>query len=152
MAQSLAKILIHIVFSTKNRFPFLTDSTIRSEMHAYLGGICRNLECPSLIVGGVADHIHILSRLSRTIAMADLLAELKRESSKWIKSKGGLLLMKFAWQSGYGAFSIGQREVGVLKEYISRQEEHHRKRTFQEEYRSLLKEFEIEYDERYLWD
>ncbi|MDP2886247.1 MAG: IS200/IS605 family transposase [Ignavibacteria bacterium] len=151
MPQSLAKVLIHIVFSTKHRYPFLTDKNIRSEMHAYLGGTCNELDCPVLTVGGVADHVHILCILSRNVSIAKLVGDVKRGSSKWIKTKGRRLT-KFAWQNGYGAFSVGQSEVERVKAYIGGQEEHHRKRTFQDEYRSFLKDYGVEYDERYVWD
>jgi len=151
MPQSLARILVHFVFSTKYRHPFLAEKNIRNEMHAYLGGVCKGLGCPVLIVGGVADHVHILSLLTRTLSVADVMGEIKRESSKWIKSKGGMLT-KFAWQNGYGAFSVGQSEVERVRTYIAGQEEHHRKKTFQDEYRAFLKEHGLEYDERYVWD
>ncbi|HLE33175.1 MAG TPA: IS200/IS605 family transposase [Bacteroidota bacterium] len=151
MPQSLARILVHFVFSTKYRHPFLAEKNIRNEMHAYLGGVCKGLGCPVLIVGGVADHVHILSLLTRTLSVADVMGEIKRESSKWIKSKGGMLT-KFAWQNGYGAFSVGQSEVERVRAYIAGQEKHHRKRTFQDEYRAFLKEHGLEYDERYVWD
>jgi putative transposase len=151
MPQSLAKVLVHIVFSTKQRYPFLADKRIRDEMHAYLGGTCNELGCPVLTVGGFADHVHILCVLSRNVSMAEFVGDMKRGSSKWIKTKGKLLT-KFAWQNGYGAFSVGQSEVDRVKEYIARQEEHHRKKTFQDEYRWFLKECEVDYDERYVWD
>ena len=150
MPQSLARILVHFVFSTKYRHPFLAEKNIRNEMHAYLGGVCKGVGCPVLIVGGVADHVHILSLLTRTLSVADVMGEIKRESSKWIKSKGQMLT-KFAWQNGYGAFSVGQSEVERVRTYIAGQEEHHRKKTFQDEYRAFLEEYEVEYDERYIW-
>ncbi len=151
MPQSLAKVLLHIVFSTKNRYAFLTDKKIREEMHAYLGGTCNALDCPVLIVGGVAEHVHILCALSRNLSIAKLVGDLKRESSKWVKTKERMLT-KFAWQNGYGAFSVGQSEVERVRAYIAGQEEHHRKRTFQDEYRAFLKEYGVDYDERYVWD
>jgi REP element-mobilizing transposase RayT len=151
MPQSLAQIHLHLVFSTKNREPFLTDKALRAETHAYLGGVCRNVGCPSLTVGGVEDHVHILCRLSRTWTVADLLQALKRESSKWLKEKAPSLA-SFYWQNGYGAFSISPGHVEGLKEYIATQEEHHRKETFQDEVRRLLKKYGVEYDERYVWD
>jgi len=151
MPQSLAKVLVHIVFSTKQRCPFLTDKDIRAEMHAYLGGTCNELQCPVLIVGGVADHVHILCGLSRNMSIAKLVGDVKRGSSKWIKTKGRMLT-KFAWQNGYGVFSVGQTEVERVREYIAGQDEHHRRKTFQDEYRSFLKEYGIDYDERYVWD
>ena len=151
MPQSLANVLIHIVFSTKNRYPFLTEKGIRNEMHAYLGGTCNNLKCQTLKVGGFSDHVHIFCKLHRIILIADLIKEIKRESSKWIKTKGGILT-KFSWQNGYGVFSVGKSEVERLINYISNQEEHHRRKGFQEEFRMFLKEYSIEYDERYVWD
>jgi len=120
-------------------------------MHAYLGGTCNELQCPVLIVGGVADHVHILCGLSRNMSIAKLVGDVKRGSSKWIKTKGRMLT-KFAWQNGYGVFSVGQTEVERVREYIAGQEEHHRRKTFQDEYRSFLKEYGIDYDERYVWD
>jgi REP element-mobilizing transposase RayT len=151
MPQSLARVLVHIVFSTKNRYPFLADKNIRSEMHAYLGGTCNELECPVLSVGGVADHVHILCALSRNLSIAKVVGDIKRGSSKWIKTKGKMLT-KFAWQNGYGAFSVGQSEVERVRQYVVGQEDHHKKRTFQDEYRSFLKEFGVNYDEKYIWD
>jgi putative transposase len=151
MPQSLAKVLMHIVFSTKNRYPFLVDKNLREEMHAYLGGTCNNLDCPVLTVGGVADHVHILYALPRNLSIAKLVGEIKRASSKWVKTKGRILT-RFAWQNGYGAFSVGQSDVERVRRYIATQEEHHRKNTFQEEYRAILKEFEVQYDERCVRD
>ena len=110
MPQSLAQVYLHLVFSTKDRRPFLQDTDLRNEMHNYLGGICNGLACPILRVGGVADHVHLLCRLGRSIAIADLIKELKRESSKWIKTKSPSLA-NFHWQNGYGAFSIGPGHV-----------------------------------------
>lgn len=151
MPQSLAKVLVHIVFSTKQRYPFLSDKSIRDEMHAYLGGTCNALERPVLSVGGVADHVHILCVLSRNVTIAKLVGDVKRGSSKWIKTKGRMLT-KFAWQNGYGVFSVAQSEVERVREYIAGQEQHHRMKTFQDEYRSFLKEYVVDYDERYVWD
>jgi len=151
MPQSLARVLVHIVFSTKNRYPFLSDKDIRGEMHAYIGGTCNEIECPVLTVGGVADHVHVLCALSRNLSIAKVVGDIKRGSSKWIKTKGRMLT-KFAWQNGYGVFSVGQSEVERARQYIVGQEDHHRKKTFQDEYRSFLKEYGVEYDDRYVWD
>ena len=151
MPQSLAQIYLHIVFSTKDRRPLLADATIRDEMHHYLGGICNNLECPILRVGGVADHVHILCRFGRTISVAELVQEVKRESSKWVKTKSDLL-QDFHWQNGYGAFSASPARVEPLRTYIATQEEHHRAVSFQDELRRLLKKYGLECDERYVWD
>jgi putative transposase len=151
MPQSLAKVLVHIVFSTKNWYPFLADKNIRDEMHAYLGGTCKNLDCPVLNVGGAADHVHILCSLTRNRSLAEVVGDIKRGSSKWVKTKGGILT-KFSWQNGYGAFSVGQSELDRVRAYIAGQEEHHRTKSFQDEFRAFLTEYGVEYDERYVWD
>jgi len=151
MAQSLAKILLHLVFSTKERRPFLKDPALREKFHRYLGGILTNLECQPIIVGGVEDHVHLLFAHSRTAAVADVVKELKRGSTVWLKTKSPGL-SEFAWQNGYGVFSIGQSQVEDVRAYIAGQEEHHRKVSFQEEFRRLLERYEIAFDERYVWD
>lgn len=129
MPQSLSQIYLHVVFSTKARKPFLCDGEFRRRTHTYLAGICKNLDCPSLLVGGVEDHVHLLCRFGKTIEVATLLRELKRDSSKWIKAEQPRL-SEFHWQAGYGAFSISPSHVDALKEYISNQEEHHRRENF----------------------
>ena len=151
MPQSLAKIYVHIVFSTKNRFPFLSDPAIRKEMHAYLGGTFNELDCPIISVGGPADHIHALCILSKNLPVSEVIGKAKRSSSKWVKTKGRER-GKFSWQAGYGAFSVSQSNVEQVRKYIQRQEEHHRKKTFQDEFREFLKAYQVEYDERYIWD
>ena len=151
MPQSLSQIYLHVVFSTKHRVPNLTDPALREQTHAYLVGTCQNLNSPSLRVGGVEDHVHILCRLSKTLCVADFVRELKRESSKWLKEQSPELA-SFYWQNGYGAFSISPGHVDRLKDYIANQEAHHRAESFQDEMRRLLKLYELDYDERYLWD
>ena len=151
MPQSLAQIYLHVVFSTKNRTPFLRNKALRGELHAYLGGVCRNLESPSIQIGGVEDHVHALCRLSRTCMIADLVRELKRESSKWLKTKDPELAA-FHWQDGYGAFSISPGHVPALSQYIASQEQHHATVSFQDEFRRLLRKYGVEFDERYVWD
>ncbi len=151
MPQSLAKVLLHVVFSTKDRTPFFQDKTFRSEIHRYLAGILANLDCQPLIVGGVEDHVHTLFILSRTETMAEVIKEWKRASSIWIKQKNPEL-DSFAWQRGYGVFSIGYSQVDAVRAYIAGQEEHHRKQSFQDEYRELLRRYHVDYDERYVWD
>ncbi len=151
MPQSLCQIYVHIVFSTKDRKPYLQDSQLRDRMHRYLAGTCRNLECPAIIVGGVADHVHVLCRLAKTLDVAKLIRELKRDASKWIKEQSPELA-SFYWQSGYGAFSISPAHVEIVKAYIAKQEEHHKTVTFQQEFLRLLKKYRVDYDERYLWD
>ncbi len=151
MPQSLAQIYLHVVFSTKERRPFLADPVLRDEMHRILGAECNNHECPVLCVGGVADHVHFLCRLGRAVAISELVKEVKRESTLWAKRKWENL-RDFHWQSGYGAFSISPAHVDAVCEYIANQEEHHRRESFQEEFRGLLKKYGLEWDERYVWD
>jgi len=151
MAQSLVQLYTHLVFSTKHRKRFLQDDVLRANLHAYLAGTCKNLESPSLLIGGVEDHVHILCRLSKTIAVSVLIRELKRESSKWIKSESASV-RTFQWQSGYGAFSISPSHVEDLKRYIASQTRHHKTETFQEEFRRLCRKYGVEIDERYVWD
>jgi putative transposase len=150
MPQSLSSILIHLVFSTKNREPCLT-SDIDAELYPYMATILKAMKSPALIINGTSDHVHTLLSLSRVVTIADLVEEVKTESSKWIKTKGKQF-RNFHWQSGYGAFSIGQSQVPTLKRYIRRQKEHHRRVTFQDEYRKFLTAYAVEYDERYVWD
>jgi putative transposase len=151
MSQSLTQIYLHIVFSTKNRAPYLKEKTLRDKTHAYLAGICKNLQSPALIVGGVDDHVHLLCRFSKNITLADFLRELKRDSSKWIKveSPG---VGEFHWQAGYGAFSISPSHVEALKQYIANQEKHHLQETFQDEFRRLCQKYGVPIDEHYVWD
>jgi putative transposase len=129
MSQSLSNILVHVIYSTKGRQPFLRDSVLREGLHGYLTGVLRNLDSPSLIVGGVADHVHFLCRLSRKIANADLVKEVKLGSSKWVK-KHELGVAEFNWQSGYAAFSVSPSNAPHVSRYIVNQEAHHRKVTF----------------------
>ena len=150
MSQSLANVLIHVIFSTKNRAKFIEEQ-VEEELFAYLATACRSMGCPALKVGGADDHVHILCSLARTTAIADLLSEIKADSSKWMKTKGAQL-EEFTWQGGYGAFSIGRSQVETVKRYIERQRAHHRRRTFKDEFREFLRRYEIEYDERYMWD
>jgi REP element-mobilizing transposase RayT len=151
MPQSLAQLYVHIVFSTKNRQPFLQDREFRDRVHAYLHGVCENQGSPSLRVGGPDDHVHILCRLSKTHDVATLIRELKRDSSKWIKEEQPRL-GDFYWQQGYGAFSGIPSHVSALVEYIINQEEHHRRESFQDEFRRLCMKYGVAIDERYVWD
>ena len=150
MGQSLVKNYLHIVFCTKYRAPII-HPPYELELHAYLGGICNNLECHTLKVGGYTDHVHILCMLSKKIALMKLLEEVKSHSSKWMKTKD-FSLKNFYWQDGYGAFSVNPAQVDKVIAYIENQHEHHRKKDFQNEYRSYLKKYNVEYDERYVWD
>jgi len=150
MPQSLTNNYIHIIFSTKDRHPFI-DKFIADELYAYLAGICKKQESYPVEIGGTIDHVHILCLLSRKIPLMKLIEELKSHSSQWIKNKGNKY-QNFYWQNGYGGFSINPTEIEIVREYILKQEEHHKKRTFQEEYRAFLKKYDVEYDERYVWD
>ncbi len=150
MGQSLVKNYIHIIFSTKHREP-LIHPPYESELHSYLGGICKNLECHPIKIGGYTDHVHILCMLSKKIALMKLLEEVKSNSSKWIKTKDKSL-KNFYWQDGYGAFSVNPSEIDTVINYIANQHAHHIKKTFQDEYRAFLKKYNVEYDERYVWD
>ena len=151
MPQSLSAVYIHLVFSTKEHRPFLRDKTTRDALHAYLGGVSKTLECPPLIVGGVEDHVHLLCRFGRTITQAEWVKELKRVSNGWLKEQGRDYA-DFEWQGDYADFSVSQSNLESVKEYIAGQEEHHRKMTFQDELRALLRKHETEFDERYVWD
>jgi len=151
MAQSLSRLWTHLIFSTKNRYPFLTDKVLRAEMHAYLSEMLRNQACETLMVGGVEDHTHSLFALSRTLPIARVVKEVKRTSCGWIK-QAWPRLAKFHWQGGYAAFSVSQSNLENVIRYIENQEEHHKRVTFQDEYRAFLKAYGIEYDERYVWD
>lgn len=151
MPQSLVQIYVHVVFSTKNRKPLLRERSIRGRLQAYLQGICENQGCPSLKVGGVEDHVHLLCRFSKTLDVSTLIRELKRDSSKWIKQMEPRL-EQFHWQRGYGAFSLSPSHVEALIDYIANQEEHHRRESFQDEFRRLCKKYGVELDEQYAWD
>ena len=150
MAQSLSKVYVHITFSTKKRYPFI-DGNIEQELWAYIGGICKALECNPIRIGGHTDHIHICCILSKKITQIKLLEEIKKESSKWIKTKGRQY-SKFYWQDGYGIFSVNPYEIQKVVDYIDNQHKHHKKHTYQEELLAFLKKYKVEYDERYLLD
>ncbi len=150
MPQSLVKNYLHIVFSTKHWQPLIFPA-IEPELYSYLGGICNSLECSPIKIGGYTDHIHVLCLLSKKIAVIKLLEEMKSHSSKWMKTKDERL-KNFYWQDGYGAFSVNPAQVDVVMAYIENQHQHHAKKTFQDEYRSFLKKYKVEYDEQYVWD
>lgn len=149
MAQTLVSILIHAVFSTKNRRDTIT-AEVEPELHAYMGGILKHLDSPCLAINGTANHVHLLISQSKNSALSEVMAELKKSSSKWIKTKGEMF-RSFGWQDGYAAFSIGQSNVQALKDYIARQKEHHGRTTFQDELIAILRKYRVPYDERYIW-
>jgi putative transposase len=151
MPQSLSAVYIHLVFSTKARRAYLRDKETRETLHRYLGGVSKELECPPLRVGGVEDHVHLVSRFGRTITQGEWVKELKRVSNLWLKSRNDDY-DTFEWQRGYGAFSVSKSDLDRVIAYIANQEEHHRHVTFQDEFRALLREHGVEWDERYVWD
>jgi putative transposase len=148
MPQSLSRIIIHLVFSTKNRAPLILPEH-RTRLFDYLGGTLNNVGCPVIRVGGVADHVHLLHVLGKTMSVSKVVEEVKKESSKWCKE---VVHPEFYWQAGYGAFSVSPSNVEAVRIYIDGQEEHHRELTFQDEFRELLRRHGIEWDERYVWD
>jgi len=150
MPQSLSNVVLHIIFSTKDRESSL-DPGIRPRMHAYLATICRDLGAEFARVGGTADHIHIVTTLPRTVSQAELVEQTKKASSKWIKSLDARY-RGFFWQRGYGAFSVSPSQLEAVLKYVEAQENHHRGRTFQEEHRELMRKHGVAFDERYVWD
>jgi REP element-mobilizing transposase RayT len=151
MPRSYSSVYVHLVFSTKDRHPFLQDIAFREEVHRFLGGTSKTLDCQPVIVGGVADHVHILAGLGKSISQSDWVKELKRVSTVWMHQTKPEI-SEFSWQGGYGAFSIDPRNTEPVRRYIAGQDEHHRTRTFQEEFLALLAEYGIEVDERYVWN
>ena len=149
MPQSLAQIYIHLVFSTKERARLIPAET-QPRLYAYLAGTLDAIGCPAVQVGGMPDHVHILFRLSRTVTISDVVKSAKVESSKWMKDECGV--GDFAWQAGYGAFSVSASNVADVTRYIRDQPEHHRTRSFQDEFRRLLELYKVEFDEAYVWD
>jgi len=150
MSQSLSRLWIHLIFSTKDRFSFLKEPELRNDMHRYLASVLRSHDCETLIVGGTSDHVHALFDLSRKYSVATIVKEIKRTSSASIKEVSPLC-KRFHWQNGYGAFSVSPSDLDSACRYIEEQEHHHRRVSFQDEYRSLLKKYRIEYDEEYVW-
>jgi REP element-mobilizing transposase RayT len=148
MPQSLSKVYIHIVFSTKHCQNFIQQE-VQKELHSYLIGVLSKLGSYTSEIYANPDHIHILSTLARTITIADLVSKIKTSSSKWIKLQG---ISNFDWQDGYGIFSVSASKVETVRKYILNQPEHHKKLTFKDELRQFFREYEIEYDERYVWD
>jgi REP element-mobilizing transposase RayT len=148
--QSLSKVIVHIIFSTKDREPWL-DRDVRPRMHAYIATICRDLDAETFRVGGIADHLHVVTTLPRTLSQADFVEAMKKTSSKWIKALDPKYT-GFFWQRGYGAFSVSPSQLDAVLKYVENQEEHHRTRSFQEEYREFLGKYDVEFDERYVWD
>jgi REP element-mobilizing transposase RayT len=150
MPQSLSAVYIHLVFSTKNRQPFFRNLELRTRLHAQLGGISKTLGCAPILTGGIEAHVHMLARFGRTITQAEWVKELKRVSNLWLKDE--FSLAGFEWQGGYADFSVSESNLEHVRRYIADQEGHHRKISFQDELRELLRRHRIEWDERYVWD
>lgn len=150
MAQSLAKIYVHLIFSTKNREPTIPDH-LRPTLHSYMGGILRDNECVPVEINTEPDHAHVLFILARTEALSDGVGHLKKGATNWLHEQAENL-GGFYWQNGYGAFSVSQSGVDDVQTYIREQREHHRRLLFQEEFRGILKKYKIEFDERYVWE
>ncbi len=151
MPQSLSRVLIHTIFSTKNRKPYFGDIEFRRQLHSYLAGTAKSLGCQPIRIGGVSDHVHLLTSLSRTLSLAEFVKEVKRVSTGWIQQRRQIH-KNFRWQSGYGAFSVSESKVAEVIRYIERPKEHHRTVTFQEEFRELLRRHRVGFDERFVWD
>ena len=149
MPQSLSCLLLHLIFSTKDRFPLLRDDDLLTRTHAYLGGVFREADCPSLTIGGTADHVHAFFQLSRTLQVAKLVELIKSNSSRWLKTER---IQKFAWQRGYACFSVGKSQADAVAAYIRNQAEHHRHVSYQEEVREFFRRYEVPFDERYVWN
>jgi REP element-mobilizing transposase RayT len=149
MSQSLSKLYVHIVFHTKYNQDLIKPQ-IENELYAYLGGILKENKCVPIAIDGIENHVHVLCIQSKNIALATLLEELKRNSSRWIKTKGAEYV-DFAWQGGYGGFSVSQSKVDVVKRYIENQKEHHKTVSVKEEYLIFLQEYGVDYNEEYLW-
>jgi len=150
MSQSLVKNYLHIIFSTKYRQRLISNA-VEDELYAYIGGLCKKMDCQPIKIGGYENHVHILCMLSKMMTLIKLMQEVKSASSRWIKTIHPHL-QNFYWQDGYGAFSVNPSETEIVIRYISNQKVHHQKLTFQDEYRAYLKKYGVEYDERYVWD
>jgi putative transposase len=150
MAQSLARLHVHVVFATKHRKPLLTDA-VREPLHSYLAVVLTDLGCRSTLINSVEDHVHVLLELARTVAVSTTVEVMKKSSSKWIKGQGPEF-SAFAWQAGYGAFSVSESNLLAVRDYVADQREHHRKQSFQDEFRALLEKHGVTFDEHYVWD
>ena len=148
MAQTCGNLVVHLIFSTKLRKPLIAPD-IRSDLFAYLGGIVRELRDTALIINGTCDHVHMLIRIRPTHSIAEIARIVKTNSSGWIRKKGH---KEFAWQAGYGVFSVSESSIPAVTKYIATQDEHHQRRSFQEEFLEFLKKNKVAYDERYIWD
>jgi putative transposase len=151
MANTYTKLLYHVIFSTKRREPLITDD-LRDDLYSYIGGILRGQSGALLEIGGIADHIHLAIRIRPDISVSDIVRLIKSNSSKWVNERPGARQGRFAWQEGYGAFTVSPSQLPGVCRYVQGQEDHHRTKTLQEEFVEFLKRHEIEFDETYLWD
>jgi putative transposase len=151
MGHTFVHLAYHVVFSTKGRIACINNE-LSPQLHAYIAGIARGLGGKTLIVNGVADHVHLLVQLPATISVAEFVRDIKANSSKWMHEEMGIPRSKFSWQTGYGCFSVSKSNLSNAQKYIAKQEEHHRKISFQEEFLLFLKQHEIAYDEKYIWE
>jgi putative transposase len=151
MPQSLSAVYLHVVFSTKERRPFFADAALRARLHEYMGGVAGRLDCIPIKVGGVADHVHVLLRHGREISQSELVKEVKRVSSRWLKTQGAAF-KDFEWQGGYAVFSVSPSNLDRVRSYVADQDEHHRRFDYQSELRTLLRRHGVEWNEKFLWD
>jgi len=147
LSHTSGNILLHLIFSTQGRRALITPD-FRTDLFAYLGGIIREIQGTALIINGATDHVHMLVRIRPAQSAAEIVRLVKANSSKWVREKWS---SDFAWQTGYGVFSVSESNVATVTKYIARQEEHHQKHSFQEEFLAFLKKNHVEYDERYIW-
>jgi putative transposase len=150
MTQSLVKILIHAVFSTKNRENLISQQ-IEPQLFGYFSGIVENNKSKLILANGTENHVHLLISIGKTLSISELIGDIKRDSSVWIK-KQDLQFNNFRWQEGYGAFSVGQTQVDEVLKYIGKQKEHHQEKTFENEMRGFYRKYQVEFDEKYVWD
>jgi len=150
MAQTLVAIYYHIIFSTKNRAELITP-VVEDELYAYIGGILNKNRSKLLIGNGTQNHAHLLTSLDKKVLLPQLIGDVKRSSSRWLKTKGGMLV-KFGWQDGYSAFTVGHTQLEIVKRYVAGQKEHHQKKYFEDEMRELYDEHGVSPDERCVWD
>lgn len=150
MPQSLANVYLHLVFSTKNREPVLADED-RADLHAYMGGTLKGMDCMPIEINSEPDHVHVLFMLGRTAGISEVVGGVKKSATDWLRARSPRYA-GFHWQSGYGVFSVSQSAVETVRRYIRNQRQHHRGKSFMDEYRAMLEKHEIKYDERYVWE
>jgi putative transposase len=148
MAHTSGNILLHMIFSTQGRRPLIKE-TVRDDLFAYMGGIVREMGGTPLIINGVDDHVHMLMRIRPVHSAAEVARIVKTNSSRWVREKHS---PRFAWQTGYGVFSVSESNIAAVTKYIATQEEHHQSHSFEQEFVAFLKKNNVAYDERHIWD